>query len=543
MHFISLSTSISPLHPSEELYSVVHILGLVSNHYHLVVSFERVLSQFSIHRPGLPVDLMDSRESVAESEQYDEAAMRRIHRPPNLPLPEVTHEAIPYSAPLLEGPPMLGDPSTRIGVQFAPRPTLFVPFQFNEQLEGPAGHIQAQNVDLPEDIQRELAEAELRHEAARYQILEKAKTFPASSHSRETTTSYPYLATEETATGYTGAYDHLNQPVHPPHIPNQGLFSNDSGSTSAFDVQLEPGQELSQSIVYPHTLHDDVQGFGQNDNTFPTAQDLDYNALGHSTYGQQPAINSMAFATSHYNTMPSALKPYDQGNHLSSFAAPPQSQLTQPSLLLRDFGAVPVTASQLPLNTTNNLVFDTKDPSANLPLNSIINPFAGCSFPRTMDDPLSFSATGHSATSDIDTTSTNGHLVPVGAIRRTGMPSKWRQGAIASPYDKKKGPRPGREMENVFLHTDPVADRKRLKDLPKSRQVTDKALSSCFGCRLGKRKVCSFPSNLIFNISLTMFEVHGFDRRRVSAMSEHPEAVHRSHSSSEVYVHCPNKLP
>jgi hypothetical protein len=486
---------------------------------------------------------MDLRGSVAESEHYDEAAMRRIDRPPDLPFPEVAHEAIPHSAPPLEGHPMLGDPSTSIGLQFAPQPTSFVPFEFNQQLEGPAGYIQAQNADLPEDIQRELAEAELRHEAARYQILEKAKTFPASSHSRETTTSYPYVATEETAKGYTGAYNHLNMPVHPPQIPHQGLFSNDSGSTSVFEVQLETGQELSQPVVYPYTLHDGVQGAGQRDNTFPTAQDLDYNAFGHSTYGQQPAIDSMAFATSHYSTMPFSLSPYDQGYHLSSFVAPPQSQLTQPSLLLRDFGAVPVTASQLPTNTTNNLVFGTTDPSANLPMNSIINPSAGCSFPRTMDDPLSFSATGHSTTSDIATTSTIGPLVPVGAIRQTGRPAKWRKGVMASPYDRKKGPRPGREMENVFLHTDPVADRRRLKDLPKSREVTDKAPSSCFGCRLSKRKVCSFPSNLIFNISLTMFEVHGFDRRRVSAMSEHPEAVHRSHSNSEVYVHCPNELP
>jgi hypothetical protein len=414
---------------------------------------------------------MDPRGSVAESEHYDEAAMRRIDRPRDLPFPEVAH-----SAPLLEGPSMLGDSSTSIGLQFAPQPTPFVPFEFNQRLGGPAIH----NEDLPEDIQRELAEVELRHEVARYQILEKAQRFPAASHSGAMAIGYGDSMMDERASGFPEAIITTSVPVDS-HQTGSSMYGSGLGICS--------GQQMLQNTDYRSIYRDRIQDPCQLENTFLNIQQSDYHTFDLATCSQQPALDPMALGAPYCN------------------------------IKATDFNTLPGGSSW----------------------NEVINPSAHHSLTTAVFEPPSFPTINHSVATDVDMTGTDSSSLSTRAIgEQVGLPKR-RHSSSYRTGDS--GTQSGHALENIHFYRNPDAEPHCREPEPKRRRVTDKAPSSCFGCRLSKRKVCSFSSNLIFNISLTMFEVHGFDRRRVSAMSEHPEAVHRSHSNSEVYVHCPNKLP
>jgi len=333
----------------------------------------------------MQVNVVDDGELAAE--QGEEVTTGRNHRPPNSSLYTVAHEDIAYPLPHLDDPRMLGDPSTSIDLQYIPQPTSLVPFQSNQLLAAPAGPGQAEETHLPEDILLQLAEVEWQHEAARYQILEKAQAIPATLHVREATASF------------TGIYNTSSVPAYPPQIPNHGFISSDSSSTYGLDVHSSSGQQFAPTTIYPNTLHDHVQGFGQQGNTCFNIQDLHDNALEHAEYGQQPPTDPMALATLHYNISPSMLSLHDRGNHSSSPKTLTQYHQPQPGLSLRADRPVPVPTSQLPAYITNNFDYGTTGPlAASSPCNQDVNPPAGRMFATTMYELPSLAETSLAAT-------------------------------------------------------------------------------------------------------------------------------------------------
>ncbi|KAI4604904.1 hypothetical protein J4E80_010832 [Alternaria sp. BMP 0032] len=454
----------------------------------------------------------------------------------------VAQEDFVYPLPHLDDPRMLGDPSTSIDLQYIPEPPSSIPFQSNQLVAEPAGPIQAQETRLPEEVLLQLAEVEWQHEAARYQILEKAQAVPTNTHVGEATAGYSYAVTDEAATGLAGVYDTSSVPAYPPQIPNHGFISSDSSSPYGFDVHSWPGQQLTPTVIYPNTPHDHIQGFGPQGNTFSDAQDLHYNAVGDAGYGQRPPIDPMALATSHYNTGPSLLSTCNLGSNTSSLMTLTRYHHPQSSLPLQAVGPVPVPANQLPAYMANDIEHGTIGHLAASPLwNEDLTLPAARSFTTAMHELPPVAETSFDATETLDMTGATGLLVPTRAIRGKPKYGKRTQTVAASPYHRKT--RPGREMENVSFYKDPEAYSQQQKDQPKVySQRTDKSESSCFGCRRSKRKVCGFFRNFMFDTLLTLFEVHDFDRRHLPPMPDDLEDVFGSYSASKVYVQRPNEI-
>jgi len=434
---------------------------------------------------------MEFTEFFADPEQPDDDPTRWIHRPPDVPLQAATHEGVSYPLPLSCGSFVPGGPSTNIDLQYVPQPTSLVPFHPDQLLAEPAGHIQATEANLPEDLQRQLAEVEWQHEVARYQILEKAHAIPAISYVQEATTSYPYAAMGEPAAGYDGVYDTSNVLSRLPQIPNHNITLDDNSSAHGVDAGLWPAQQLLQTAVYPSSTRDHAEGYGQQYNPILNARDLDYNALGHSAYGQQPSLDPMALTASYCNMTPSVLSPYDQGGHHPSFITTTQLHPSQESLPLRAFGVVPITASKLPMNAANDLVHNTTDSSARPMWDRDIDASADLSSAAVLHELPSFSTINHSTTNNIGTTDTIGPKIPTGAIRGKAKRGKWRQSISASPYDTATGL--SRAVDNIQFHTSPEADRHRQRIQPRTYSKRSKKNEwSCFGCRLSKKDVCVF---------------------------------------------------
>jgi len=468
----------------------------------------------------MQVNVMDHGELAAE--QREEITTRRDHRPPNLSLPTVANKDVAYPLPHMPDPQILGDSSTSIDLQYIPKPPSSIPFQSNQLLAEPAGPVQAQETRLPEEVLLQLAEVEWQHEAARYHILEKAQAIPANLHVREATASS------------TGVYDTSSVPAYPPQIPNHGFVSSDSSSTHGFDVHSSSGQQFAPTTIYPNTLHDHVQGIGQQGNTCFNAQDLHDNALEHAEYGQQPPTDPMALATLHYNISPSMLSLHDRGNHSSSPMTLTQYHQPQPGLSLRADGPVPAPTSQLPAYITNNFDYGMTGPlAASPPCNQNVNPPAGRMFATTMYELPSLAETSLVATNEIGIRHTIG--------REKSKHGKKRRIVTTSPCRKRA--RPGYEMENVSVYTSPGTDRQQKMSEPRIYSKRPyKSESSCFGCRRSKRRVCGFLRNFMFDTLLTLFEVHDFDWRHLPPMPDDLEDVFGSYTASKVYVQRPNEI-
>jgi len=480
---------------------------------------------------------MDYREYAAE--QREEVTTRRNHRPPNLSLPAVANKDVAYPLPHVADLQMLGDPSTSIDLQYIPPSPSSIPCQPDQLLAEPAGHTQAIEAYLPEHVQRQLAEVEWQHEVARYQILEKAQAIPAISHLQEAPASYLYIASDEAATGYAGLYDTSNMPVRLPQIPNHGFILDENCSAHGADASLWPAQQLSQTAVYPNSTRDYVGGYSQQYSTFLNARDLDYNALEHSAYDQQPSLDQMALTASNFNTMPSALSPHNQGNYPSAFMAANQLSSSQQILPLRDFGVAPVATNHLPTNATSNLICDA---TSSMPLwNGNSEPSADHSFAVVAHEIPSFPTINHSAAIDVEMTGTIDPQAVTRPIRRQARHGKWRQNISTSPYDTATGP--SRAVDNIQFHTSPEADRHRQRTQPRTySKRPNKGDWSCFGCRLSKRKVCVFFSSIGLHLSLTQSKVCTFCSWYLPSVSRYLESAFRPHGTSQVYVHRPDEV-
>ena len=483
---------------------------------------------------------MDFAESVAHSEQPEESSTRWIRRPPNLPPSAATYEALPCHYLLSDRSQILGDLSPVFDSHHAPQSRSLVEFQSDQQLADPLGYVKSQNVDLPEDLQRELAEAEWRYTATRYEILEKAHALRTVCRPVETAGSIPYAETDATVTEYTGAHVHSIVLEDPSQLPHHGFISNDHSGTYRSDVYEWSEQRSIQPEVYTDTSRQDPWTFGQQDDIFFNARNLDDNAFSFLAYGQQPAIDQTTFATSHDETMPLALDAHSSGDQISSLGGPTQYQYPLPGLSLQGARLVPVVANQSPIRAATKSICDSIGPSASLSYIGQIDPSADHSFTATAYQVPSFSAISH-AIRNIDMEGTVGTPVPTRVVRGDVRREKRRQGMSNSPYDR--GRVSGRAMDNIIFHSNPVADRQRWNIQPKTYSKRPyKSEWSCIGCRYSKRKVTTFLLNSIFSILLTLFKVHDLVWGCLPPMPKDLENVFESYGASKVYLRRSNKI-
>ena len=425
---------------------------------------------------------MDSREFVADPNRPDEATAGWIYRPPDIPLQVPTQDGIPHPVSHSDVPLVPVDPWTSINLQYAPQPTPLVPSQFNQRLANPIESIHAQQAHLPEEVQQQLAEVEWQHEVARYQILEKAQAIPTISRVQEASASDSNAAMSGTAVGYTGADEHTKMSVHPFQVPNHGSISTFSRTEYGFDANFWPSQQLPQPIVYPDAFKNHFQDVSQQNDTFLGVQDLDHNAFGHSAYSQQPATHPVTFETSHYHTMLSVLGSHDQGNYYNLSMVAPRPPCIQLSLPLYDVRSSPVVLGAFPTCQTNRPLHGLTTPHEGPSWDSHIPVVPG----RSLDTTIP--AISHSDTTNLGASGTLEPQLPV--ISRRGQVKRGKRKERNSKSATAHQMGPSYSLDNIYFHSNPDADRQRRKFEPRRRQVTEKASSSCFGCRLNKRKVC-----------------------------------------------------
>ena len=460
---------------------------------------------------------MDPREFVADPEQPDEGPTRWIHRPSDVPLQAPIHDGVPYHLPFSCGPFVPGDPPTSIDLHYVSHPASL----FDQQSADLIENIHTQEAHLPEDVQLQLAEARLRYEAARYQIIEGTQAIPAISHVREATASYSYAPMGGIPTGYTEVNETPNMPICPSQISNHDFPPNDSGSTYGFDARLWSAQHLSQTIVPSGSFHPNAQGFGQHSITFANAQNLDYNAFNHSAYGQQPPINPTTFAALNHDAMTSVLSQPGQGSYPSSFLASSERPLSQQNHQLRNPEALPRTSTDLLTNTTIDTVYGATDFSQNLLWNGTIDPCANSPFSETMHVLPANSRTDRLATSIINIPDDNAPSIPTGAVRRQSRRDILRQDMLVSPYDRST--RSGREMEKIEIYEGPAAAAGRPSQgahpTTYSKRGKRKNARACFGCRLKQKGVSIFFSNVSISMSLMYVKVRNVERWYLRSMS------------------------
>jgi len=408
---------------------------------------------------------MNPRDLATGLGQREEVTQGQVHRPIDPPLTAIAHEVVPYLLPLSEGCQTLDESSTRINPHYTP--------QSDEQPPNFTDYIPMQEAGLPVEVQRELAEAEWRYTAARYEILEKAQAFPATSHTEGTTVSYADSAVGERASGFTGVYDRPSVPVN---LRQMSSNTNDSS------LGTHSGEQMIWSTGYRNAFQDHTQSFGRQDDTVPNAQDLYHNAFGHATYGQQPAVDSMAFTLSNYDTIATPLSKYEQGNH--ALFQPRYTQSAHPMQGVRSF---PVSASDLTAYPTVNSSYNMTTSCVGPLENGGFNSSAGHSLTMAPSELPSFPTMDHSAMADVGMTGTNNPPLHTGAGGEHVRLAKRKFGVSSSASNS--GTQSGCALENIYFYTNPKADRQHSASQPKRRRVTEKAPSSCFGCRTSKRKV------------------------------------------------------
>lgn len=469
---------------------------------------------------------MNPRNLATELGQREEATQGQAHRPPDPPLSAVAHGVVPYVLSLPEGCQTLDESSTRTNPHYTPQSTSLLPSQSNQQPLNFTDYTPVQDAGLPVEVQRELAEAEWRYTAARYEILEKAQVFPATSNTEGTTVSYADSTLGERASGFTGVYNRPSVPANPRQI---------SSNTNASSQGTHSEEQMIWSTVYPDAFQDHTQSFGRQDDIVLNAQDLYHNASGHATYGQQPAVDPMAFALSNHDTIATPLSKYERGNDALF-----QPHYTQSAHPMQGVGSVPVSASDLTVYPTVSSSYNMAASCVDPLWNGGFNSSAGHSLTIATSELPSFPTIDLSTTADVYMTGTDNPPLPTGAGGEHVRLAKRKLGVSHSASNS--GTSSGCALDNIHFYTNPKANHQHCASQPKRRRVTEKAPSSCFGCRISKRKVFNCLSNWIICILLIIFEVHDLDGRHLPSMSGYLEDVFGSHKTSKVYVQRPNEI-
>ncbi|CAG5142423.1 uncharacterized protein ALTATR162_LOCUS1149 [Alternaria atra] len=442
---------------------------------------------------------MDHQQAVAQPEQQEEEATEWAYQRSNtIPIASAQTD-IPQTMSLLDGRDTLGSFPMGADLHHTSHSTSLATLQPYQQSAGFAGDSHVQESDLPEAVQRELAEADFRHTATRWEILEKANALSAMPHPQAITASHSDFATNEIVTGYSGFYGRISLPVDSRQVPNHYPTLNNSSSVYGLGPNVWHSQHIPQTAIYPHILEDRAQCHRHPNITFPNAQNYDLSLPYHATYGQQPAIGLMPLTTSHHNTMIPVLSTNDQETYGSFLDAPTEPGHTQQLLPAQGVRSVPVNSSELPMYTVINPVYDTTAPSAGPSWNRDTNIPADRSLSTIMSKFPSFPAVDQSATTYCDAPSTTispipsqTMIVPAKNCERQVTLIKRKSCVSDSASDSRTGP--SYALDNIYFHTNPEADRQRKKAQPKRRKVIKKASWSCFGCRLSKRR-CEFSIN------------------------------------------------
>jgi hypothetical protein len=179
---------------------------------------------------------MDRQHAVAEPEQRDEYATEWAHRELNTMPIEITQTDTPRAMLLIDGRDTLSSSSTSANPRDTSQSTSWVTFQPYQQRAGFAGRNHGQGSGLPEEVEQELAEAELRHAVARYEILEKAKAFSPSSHPRIVHAPCMDSVMGSAITDYSRESGPSNALMHSHQLFNHDPMANDSGSMQGFSL-------------------------------------------------------------------------------------------------------------------------------------------------------------------------------------------------------------------------------------------------------------------------------------------------------------------
>jgi hypothetical protein len=389
---------------------------------------------------------MDRQQAVAEPEQRDEDATEWAHREFNAMLIAVTQTDTPQAMLLVDGRDTLSSFPTSINTRDTSQSTSWATFQLYQQRAGFAGCNHGQGPGLPEEVQQELAEAELRHTVARWEILEKAKAFSPSSHPRIEAASCMDPVTGSAITDYSRKSSPSNALMHSHQLFNHDPMPNNGGSIQGFNLGVWPTQQVPDTTFVLNPSQNDVHDSDQMSITFPNIHVDDPSAPYQAMYREPSTEISMLPRTPPFNMISPLTIPPRNGNIASRQGHP----------------CVAMSPGLSP--------YPTIEQSA-----------TGCADAVENAAPLL-----HSQTMTV-ISGIGGDQLSI-AKRKTCCSNN-------AGYDKTAS---SCALDNIYFHTSPDADRERKKDQPKRRKVTTKASWSCFGCRLNKRKVRQLMFNKLF---------------------------------------------
>jgi hypothetical protein len=485
---------------------------------------------------------MDRQHAAAEPEQRDEYATEWAHREFNTMPIAVTQTNTPQAMLLIDGRDTLSSFPTSANPRDISHSTSWVTFQPYQQRAGFVGCDHGQGSGLPEEVQQELAEAELRHTVARYEILEKAKAFSPSSHSRIVDAPYMDPIIGSTITDYGGESGPSNALMHSHQLFNHDPMPNDSGSIRDFNLGVWPTQEIPDTTFDLNPSQSGVHDPDQMSITLPNIYVDDPSAPYQAMYREPFTEISLLPRTPPYNRMISILDAGDHGNNVSFLEATNHCRNTESVLTPQGGGSVAVDTDILETHQIDEAAYNITSPLTVPPWKGNIASRQGHPFVAVSPGLLRYPTIEQSATSYVDAVETAAPLLHsqtmtgVSGIGGDQLPIAKRKTCGSSNASNGKTVF-SCALDNIYFHTSPEADRERKKDQPKRRKVTTKSSWSCFGCRLNKRKVRRSMFNKLFlNESLIRTAVRTFDGRSLPSMQGHIEQARLSHTNSEVYM-------
>ncbi|RYN18718.1 hypothetical protein AA0112_g11470 [Alternaria arborescens] len=436
---------------------------------------------------------MDRQHAITEPEQRDEYATGWAHRELNMMPIAVTQTDTRQAMLLIDGRDTLSSFPTSANPRDTSQSTSWVAFKPCQQRAGFAGCNHGQGSGLPEEVQQELAEAELRHTVARYQILEKARAFSPSTHTRIVDSPCMGPVMGSTITDYGGESGPSNAFMHSHQLFNHDPMPNDSGSMQGSNLGVWPTQQIPDTTFDLNPSQNVVHDPDQTSITFPDIHVDDPSAPYQAMYREPSTEISMLLRTPPYNRMIPILDTGDHANNGSFLEATNPCHSMQSVLARQGVRSVAVDADNLEIYPIDDAAYNTTSPLTVPAWNGNIASRQGHPFVAVSPGLSPYPTIEQSATGYADAVETAAPLLysqPMTVV--SGI------GGDQLPIAKRKtcgSNNAGNEkivfscaLDNIYFHTNPEADRERKKHQPKRRRVTTKASWSCFGCRLNKRK-------------------------------------------------------
>ncbi|KAH8631251.1 hypothetical protein IG631_12933 [Alternaria alternata] len=315
---------------------------------------------------------MDRQHTVAEPEQRDEYAIEWAHRELNTMPIAVTQTNTPQAMLLIDGRDTLSSFPTSENPRNISHSTSCVAFQPYQQRAGIVGCDHGQGSGLPEEVQQELAEAELRHTVARYEILEKAKAFSPSSYSGIVDAPYMGPVIGSTITDYGGESGPSNALMHSHQLFNHDPMPNDSGSMRGFNLGVWPAQQIPDTTFDMNTSQNGVHDPDQTSLTFSNIHVEDSIAPYQTVYREPSTEISMLPRTPSYNRMTPILDTGDHANNGPFLEATHPCHSTQSVLTPQGRRSVAVDTDNLEIYPIDDAAYNMTNPLTVPPWNENI---------------------------------------------------------------------------------------------------------------------------------------------------------------------------